>query len=102
MASHALDFAEKQVHEFMYVLHVLMTRQAVTKHLVTLTEAGLLTVQEEGRERQYVPQPATLQAVTAWIEAVEARCDQRLAALHTYLLHEPKQDPSHEGSEQNG
>lgn len=71
--------------------HFPMTRQAVTKHLVTLTEAGLLTVQEVGRERRYVPQPAALHTVTAWIEAVEARWDQRLAALRTYLLNEPKQ-----------
>lgn len=42
-----------------------MTRQAVTKHLVTLAEAGLVTVHEEGRERRYVPQTESLQAVTA-------------------------------------
>ena len=71
-----------------------MTRQAVTKHLATLAEAGLVTVHEEGRERRYVPQPESLQAVTTWIAAVEARWDQRLAALRSYLLDEPKQDPS--------
>ena len=71
-----------------------MTRQAVTKHLVTLAEAGLVTVHEEGRERRYVPQPESLQAVTAWIAEVEARWDKRLAALRSYLLDEPKPDPS--------
>jgi DNA-binding transcriptional ArsR family regulator len=72
-----------------------MTRQAVTKHLVTLTEAGLLTVQKEGRERRYVPQPTALHAVTTWIESAQARWDQRLAALRTYLLSERKSGPSH-------
>lgn len=71
-----------------------MTRQAVTKHLVTLAEAGLVTVHEAGRERRYVPQPESLQTVTTWIAAVEARWDTRLAALRSYLLDEPKQDPS--------
>lgn len=68
-----------------------MTRQAVTKHLMRLAEAGLVTVQEAGRERRYVPQPASLQAVTTWIATVETRWDQRLAALRSYLLEEQKQ-----------
>jgi DNA-binding transcriptional ArsR family regulator len=71
-----------------------MTRQAVTKHLATLAEAGLVTVHETGRERRYVPQPESLQAVTTWIAEVESRWDTRLAALRRYLLDKPKQDPS--------
>lgn len=71
-----------------------MTRQAVTKHLMTLAEAGLVTVHEEGRERRYVPKPESLQAVTDWIEAIEERWDQRLAALRRYLLDESQQEPS--------
>ena len=71
-----------------------MTRQAVTKHLVGLAEAGLVTVHEEGRERRYVPQPESLQTVTTWIAGVEARWDKRLTALRRYLLDGPKQDPS--------
>ncbi len=74
--------------------HLPMTRQAVTKHLTTLAEAGLVTVHEEGRERRYVPQPESLQAVTHWIAAVEAQWDKRLAALRRYLLDESQQDPS--------
>ena len=69
-----------------------MTRQAVTKHLETLAEAGLVTAHEEGRERRYVPQPEPLQAVTTWIAAVEASWDTRLAALRGYLLDEPKHE----------
>lgn len=71
-----------------------MTRQAVTKHLATLAEAGLVTAYEKGRERRYVPQPESLQVVTNWIAAVEARWDTRLAALRSYLLDEPKHGPS--------
>src|SRR6266702_6302591 len=66
-----------------------ITRQAITKHLVTLEQAGLVTVHEMGRERRYMPRPEGLQAVTTWIGAIEAQWDQRLAALRNYLLEEP-------------
>lgn len=69
-----------------------MTRQAVTKHLVTLAKAELVTANDAGRERRYVPQPESLQSVTTWIQEVEALWDKRLAALQRYLLDEPKQD----------
>ncbi|GHO89373.1 ArsR/SmtB family transcription factor [Dictyobacter formicarum] len=67
-----------------------ITRQAVTKHLTILAEAGLVTVQEVGRERRYLPHPEALQSVTTWIATIEARWDQRLAALRSYLLDEPR------------
>jgi DNA-binding transcriptional ArsR family regulator len=73
--------------------HFTMTGQAVTKHLTTLVEAGLVTAHEEGRERRYVPQPETLHAVSNWIAAVEASWDKRLAALRDYLLDKSPPDP---------
>ncbi len=69
-----------------------ITRQAITKHLLTLAEAGLVTFYDEGRERRYVPRPESLQSVTSWIASVEARWDKRLAALRSYLLNETAQD----------
>jgi DNA-binding transcriptional ArsR family regulator len=66
-----------------------ITRQAITKHLVALEQAGLVTVHETGRERRYMPHPEALQSVTTWIAAVEASWDHRLAALRSYLLDEP-------------
>src|SRR5437870_12590065 len=70
-----------------------ITRQAITKHLVTLEQAGLVTVHEMGRERRYVPQPEVLSTVTTWIGAIEAQWDQRLAALRSYLLLEEPSPP---------
>ncbi len=67
-----------------------ITRQAITKHLVTLEQAGLVTARETGRERRYMPRPEALQDVTTWIGAIEAQWDQRLAALRSYLLDEPR------------
>jgi DNA-binding transcriptional ArsR family regulator len=77
-----------------------ITRQAITKHLVTLEQAGLVTVHETGRERRYVPQPESLQTVTTWIGAIEAQWDQRLAALRSYLLKQPS-TPSVQDKETN-
>ena len=67
-----------------------ITRQAITKHLVTLEQAGLVTAHETGRERRYEPHPEALQPVTSWIAAREAQWDHRLAALRSYLLDEPR------------
>src|SRR5258708_25678844 len=66
-----------------------ITRQAITKHLVTLEQAGLVTVHEMGRERRYVPRPEALSTVTTCIGAIEAQWDQRLASPPGSLLDGP-------------
>lgn len=63
-----------------------ITRQAVTKHLNALAEAGLLTSKTAGRERQYQLQPEPLQEVTAWIAQIEALWNSKLDALQAHLL----------------
>lgn len=65
-----------------------MTRQAITKHLLTLEQAKLVTARETGRERRYEPRPEALLNVTTWIGALEAQWDQRVAALRSLLLDE--------------
>jgi DNA-binding transcriptional ArsR family regulator len=69
-----------------------ITRQAVTKHLTMLSEAGMVTVHKQGRERLYVPQPASLQTVMDWIAQAEAHWDKHLAALRSYLIEESQQE----------
>jgi DNA-binding transcriptional ArsR family regulator len=58
-----------------------ITRQAVSKHLAALAEAGLVESQRSGRETRYRPTPAPLEDVTAWMAEVGALWDARLAAL---------------------
>jgi DNA-binding transcriptional ArsR family regulator len=70
-----------------------ITRQAVTKHLSALAEAGLLTSHVAGRERQYQLQPERLQEVTAWITRIEAMWNARLDALEAHLLTPPSAGP---------
>ncbi len=58
-----------------------VTRQAVTKHLVALREAGLVEAARCGRETRYSLTPEPLAAASQWIGEVGAAWDERLAAL---------------------
>jgi len=58
-----------------------ITRQAVTKHLKALHEAGLVEPRREGRETLYTLTPAPLVDAMAWMVEVGAAWDQRLARL---------------------
>jgi len=62
-----------------------MTRQAVTKHLDVLREAGLVRVRRAGRERLQELEPAPLADVDAWLRPYAAAWDDRLAALRRHL-----------------
>ena len=49
-----------------------MTRQAVTKHLVILEEAGLVTTTWQGREKLHHLNPAPLRQITTdWLKKYE-------------------------------
>ena len=62
-----------------------MTRQAVTKHLDVLRDAGLVRVRRDGRERLHELEPAPLEAVDAWLRPYAEAWDDRLAALRRHL-----------------
>ena len=58
-----------------------MTRQAASKHLRVLADAGLVTAQKAGRERHYSLAPGALAAATGWLTEIEGRWNRRIAAL---------------------
>jgi len=62
-----------------------VTRQAVTKHLAALREAGLVDARRSGRETRYRLTPAPLGDAVSWLEEVSERWDDRLAALKRHL-----------------
>ena len=62
-----------------------VTRQAVTKHLAALGEAGLVDAQRSGRETRYRLTPAPLGEAANWLEEISGRWDERLAALKRHL-----------------
>jgi len=65
-----------------------MTRQAVTKHLDALRQAGLVRVTRRGRERLHSLEPAPLREVNDWLAPYAAAWDERLERLRTHLEEE--------------
>jgi DNA-binding transcriptional ArsR family regulator len=58
-----------------------VTRQAIQKHLGTLSAAGLVAARRSGREVLYHPTPAPMSEAMEWMAEVGAQWDERLAAL---------------------
>jgi DNA-binding transcriptional ArsR family regulator len=58
-----------------------VTRQAVSKHLVALREAGLVESRKQGRETLYNLNPDSLDAAALWIARVGSEWDARLERL---------------------
>ncbi len=58
-----------------------VTRQAVAKHLATLTDAGLVAPERTGRETRYRPTPEPFTDAIAWMAEVGGRWDERLRRL---------------------
>ena len=55
--------------------HAGMTRQAVTKHLHLLEQAGLVTRTSAGRETHYRYVPGTLDVARQYLDAIAGRWD---------------------------
>jgi DNA-binding transcriptional ArsR family regulator len=66
-----------------------ISRQAVSKHLAALADAGLVASQRNGRETHYRPTPEPLAEVSAWMSEVGALWDARLTALATLVERTP-------------
>lgn len=62
-----------------------VTRQAVSKHLNALAEAGLVESERRGRETRYRLTPAPLAEAAGWIARVGGEWEERLAALERHL-----------------
>lgn len=62
-----------------------ITRQAVTKHLHVLAEAGLVRDVRQGRERRWQFEPSRIEEARGSLEAISRRWDQALARLKAYV-----------------
>jgi DNA-binding transcriptional ArsR family regulator len=62
-----------------------VTRQAVSKQLNALADAGLLRARRQGRETRYEVTPEPLGDAVAWIADVGGAWDERLGALDRHL-----------------
>lgn len=62
-----------------------ISRQAVAKHLSSLTSAGLLERERAGRDVRYRVTPAPLSQAVTWMAEVGGQWDERLARLSRAL-----------------
>jgi DNA-binding transcriptional ArsR family regulator len=62
-----------------------ITRQAVTKHLAALSEAGLVASERRGREVRYRLTPRPMTDAAGWMADIGAEWDERLDALRQHL-----------------
>lgn len=58
-----------------------VTRQAVSKHLTALREAGLVDSRKQGRETLYQLNPESLDGAALWLARVGGEWEQRLERL---------------------
>ncbi|HVE86161.1 MAG TPA: metalloregulator ArsR/SmtB family transcription factor [Myxococcales bacterium] len=65
-----------------------VTRQAITKHLQVLADAGLVRDAKRGRERIWELEPERLHAAGAWLEQISARWDEALERLRKLVEEE--------------
>jgi len=62
-----------------------LTRQAVTKHLRVLEEAGLVLCNKVGRESRFAFRPDTLLEAKSYIDQVSAQWDDALERLRSFV-----------------
>lgn len=65
--------------------HFDISRPAVSKHVKILYESGLITIQQQGRERLCKLEPNNLHAVSDWVMEVRNLWEGRLDAFEGYL-----------------
>jgi DNA-binding transcriptional ArsR family regulator len=65
-----------------------ISRQAITKHLGSLSDAGLLERERAGRDVRYRVTPAPLSSAVSWMADVGGQWDDRLARLAGALAEE--------------
>lgn len=62
-----------------------ISRPAVSKHVKVLTECGLVTIKQEGRERYCEAKLEKLNEVSEWIEQYRQFWESKLDALELYI-----------------
>jgi DNA-binding transcriptional ArsR family regulator len=62
-----------------------VTRQAITKHLEVLAEAGLVIDRRRGRERLYELDAAPLDEARAFLDQVSEHWDKAIARLRAFV-----------------
>lgn len=62
-----------------------ISRPAISKHIKILTECGLISIRQEGRERFCTAELDTLKEISQWVEQYRQFWESRLDSLEQYL-----------------
>lgn len=62
-----------------------ISRPAISKHIKILTECGLITIKQQGRERYCEAKFNKLNEVSEWVEQYKKFWEHKLDALEIYL-----------------
>jgi DNA-binding transcriptional ArsR family regulator len=62
-----------------------LTRQAITKHLHVLADAGMVRCVRRGRESLFAFEPRPLTAAMSYLESVSERWDRALGRLKSFV-----------------
>ncbi len=62
-----------------------VTRQAITKHLCVLEDAGIVRGVRSGRERLFALETEPLEKVREYLDAVSKQWDEKLARLKKFV-----------------
>ena len=71
-----------------------MSRQAISLHIKILTECGLITIKQQGRERFCEAKLEKLNEVSIWIEQYRQFWESKLDTLELYL-DKPQKNKNH-------
>ena len=63
-----------------------MSRPAISKHIKILTECGLVTIKQQGRERYCEAKLSKLNEVSDWVEQYRKFWEAKLDSLEKYLM----------------
>jgi DNA-binding transcriptional ArsR family regulator len=69
-----------------------VSRPAISKHIKILTECGLITIRQQGRERFCEANLKPLVEVSTWVDQYQAFWTARLDALQAYLERDARRD----------
>ncbi|MEO0581568.1 MAG: metalloregulator ArsR/SmtB family transcription factor [Bacteroidota bacterium] len=62
-----------------------MSRPAISKHIKILSECGLVTITQQGRERYCKAELQPLQEVSSWVAQYQQFWESKLDSLDEYL-----------------
>lgn len=69
-----------------------VSRPAISKHIKILMQCGLVSIQQQGRDRYCIAKYKKLEEVSAWVEQYRKFWNDKLDALGEFLDQEMKND----------